>query len=134
MNIRRYGYCIFGQRNLLELPYGTSSALQELCVRLTLNEIKKWVRDVALSLTFESNSSRTWNEFLSRTQSCLDTLVQGGYLTDYSVTRNQNYDDQTNSNKLSATISVYVTRALENFDINIEVNSSDITFEETVNS
>lgn len=128
MNIRKYGYCIFGQRNLLELPYGVTSALQEIGVRVTLNEIKKWVRDVALSLTFESNSSRTWNEFTSRTQQCLDKLVMGGYLTDYTIMRGETETGKENT--LNATIQVYVTRALENFNINIEVYSGEVNFTE----
>ena len=54
MNIRPYGYCIWGNRTLNENNGLVASSFMN--IRTLVNEVKKTVYSVAKSLTFELNN------------------------------------------------------------------------------
>ena len=122
MRVKSYGYCIFGQRTLLVNQAGTVDLLQELGVRTTLNEIKRYVNEVAISLTYEPNNARTWNSFEVQVSEYLDGLVTDEALMDYSIYRTSTTYD---TNKIEAVIRLYLTRMVEYFDITFEIYAGE---------
>ena len=88
MNIRAYGYCIFGNRTLIKnADADNPSALSFLNVRLLLNELKKIAQRACLRLTFENNDSLLWNKFKNLICPTLDQMKTNRGLQDYKITR-----------------------------------------------
>jgi len=137
MRLRQYGYVIFGQSTLYWLVNGTTenrSALQDLSVRLTANEIKRAINNIALALTFEQNNLRTWNEFRGRLEPVLSNLLINKAINDYDIiidattTTNEDIDD----NRIRGIVRVEMARAAEKFDIDLELSPSNISLNENV--
>lgn len=133
MKIRSYGYVIYGQRTLYKNVDGTTSkrsALQELGVRLIANEIKREITRIAISLTFQPNNIRTWNEFRGKLDPYLKQIQADDGLVDYEIIM----DDTTTSNSdidantIRGIVRANISRAAENFEIDFELTSSSVTF------
>ena len=133
MKIRNYGYVIYGQRTLYSVVNGDSEAnsvLQELGVRITANEIKKLISDIAVSLTFEMNNIHTWNEFRGRLEPTLTEMKENGGIIDYQIVMDASttYPADVDNNKIKGIVRVSISRAAEDFEIGFELHDSSVTF------
>lgn len=137
MKLRNYGYVIYGQRTLYSTVEGSNdkrSGLRELGVRITANEIKRKIFNVALSLTFDQNTIRTWNEFRAPLDTFLTQMKADRGITDYQINRDETVITDTDDNKIRGTVRVSITRAAEDFDINFDLQPQAVTFQEEDNS
>ena len=136
MKLRQYGFVIYGQRTLYRSVDGSvdnRSALQELGVRITANEIKRRINSIALSLTFEQNNIHTWNEFRGTLDPFLSQMKSDGALYDYEIimdettTTNADIDE----NRIVGVVRANITRAAEDFEIGFELTASSVSFSES---
>lgn len=133
MQLRQYGYVIYGQRTLYSQIEGSTdyrSALQELGVRIVVNEIKRAAFNISLALTFDQNTIRTWNEFRGRLDPILAQMKADRGIIDYQIIMDETVisTEDIDQNRIRGVIRVSVTRALEDFDITFELEPSAVTF------
>jgi len=131
MKLRQYGYVIYGQKTLYYIvnnDEGLRSALQELGVRLTANEIKRAINTVSIALTFEQNNIRTWNEFRGRLDPFLAQMKAERGLNSYEIIMDETTtsDADINNNIIRGTVRVSIARAAEKFIIGFELMSSSV--------
>lgn len=133
--IRNYGYAIFGQKTLYKIDGNSNvrSAFQDLSVRITANEIKRKIRDISVSLTFENNNLKTWNEFRAQLDPYLTSIAADGALENYKIIMDSTTttEDDINNNTIRGTIIVQLARAAENFNIDFIVTNSSAEFDES---
>lgn len=133
MQLRSYGYVIYGQRTLYSKVNDSTSyrsALQELGVRLVVNEIKRQAFNISLALTFDQNNVRTWNEFRGRLDPILSQMKADRGIIDYQIIMDDTVISNTDidQNKIRGVIRVSVSRAVEDFDITFDLEPSAVTF------
>lgn len=138
MKLRNYGYVIYGQRTLYNIQnkdQKTASALQQINVRLAINEIRRILFDAAIRLTFQANNQKTWNEFKSIVNPKLDAMVSNGGITDYLVQMDETTttEEDIQNNTIRARVKVSITKAVENFEIDFYVEPQSITFSDDEN-
>lgn len=129
MKLRQYGYVIYGQKTLyyiVDNDMNLRSALQELGVRLTANEIKRAINLISISMTFESNNIRTWNEFRGKLDPYLLQMKADHGLNSYEIIMDNTTttDDDINNNVIRGTVKASIARAAEKFIIGFELTSS----------
>ena len=133
--IRNYGYSIFGQKTLyvVNADLNQRSAFQDLSVRITANEIKRKIRDISISLTFEENNLKTWNEFRAQLDPYLTQIAADGALDNYKILMDSTTttEDDINNNTVRGTVIVQLARAAENFNIDFIVTNSSAEFDES---
>lgn len=133
--IRNYGYAIFGQKTLYKVDGSTNvrSAFQDLSVRITANEIKRKIRDISISLSFENNNLKTWNEFRAQLDPYLMSIAADGALDNYKIIMDNTTttEDDVNNNTVRGTVIVQIARAAENFNIDFIVTNSTAEFAES---
>lgn len=130
MKLRSYGYVLYGQRTLyknVEGPLGNRSALQELGVRMIANEIKKYIIDIAINLTFEPNTVKTWLAFKLALEPYLAEMKAYGALIDYEVIMDTSNNDGK-TNVVNGIVKVNIARAAEDFEIALELSAAGVTF------
>lgn len=123
MNIRPYGYCIWGNRTLNENNGLVASSFMN--IRTLVNEVKKTVYSVAKSLTFELNSDVLWLNFKSQIEPLLDRMVSGNGLRSYKIQQKATTKRAT----ICAVITLVPIEAVENWDITIELTDTTVTVE-----
>lgn len=133
MSLRQYGYVIYGQRTLYSNVDGNKlniSSLQELGVRIVINEIKRTAFNIALALTFEQNNVRTWNEFRGRLDPILSQMKTDRGIVDYQIIMDDTVTStkDVDTNKIRGIIKVSVSRAAEDFDISFDLMPSAVLF------
>lgn len=133
MQLRQYGYVIYGQRTLYSEIDGSTnyrSALQELGVRIVVNEIKRQAFNISLALTFDQNTIRTWNEFRGRLDPILAQMKADRGIIDYQIIMDETVisTEDIDQNRIRGVIRVSVTRAAEDFDITFDLEPSAVTF------
>lgn len=138
MKLRNYGYVIYGQRTLYNIQnkdQKTASALQQINVRLSINEVRRILFDAAIKLTFQANNQRTWNEFKSIVTPKLDAMVSNGGITDYLIKMDETTTtpEDIQNNTIRAKVKVSITKAIENFEIDFYVEPQSITFADDEN-
>lgn len=138
MKLRNYGYVIYGQKTLFNIQNDNSSrgsAFQEINVRIAINEIRRTLFNAAIRLTFQANNQRTWNEFKALVEPKLQSMVSNGGITDYLVKMDSTTTTQEDiqNNTIRARVSVSVTKAVENFEIDFYIEPQSITFAEDEN-
>lgn len=132
--IRNYGYAIFGQKTLYAVTSpNTTSAFQDLSVRIIANEIKRKIRDISISLTFENNNLKTWNEFRAGLDPYLTSMAADGALDNYKIIMDSTTttEGDINTNTVRGTVIVQIARAAENFNIDFIVTNSTAEFNES---
>lgn len=139
MKLRNYGYVIYGQKTLYNIQNNNSSrgsAFQEINVRIAINEIRRILFNAAIRLTFQANNQRTWNEFKALVEPKLQSMVSNGGITDFLVKMDSTTTTQEDlqNNTIRARVSVSVTKAVENFEIDFYIEPQSITFAEDENS
>lgn len=137
MKMRNYGYVIFGQRTLYVAESANAqSSLKSVNVRITANEIKRAIFNACISLTFEQNILRTWNEFKSALAPTLNDMKNNRGLTDYLVIMDNNTttEQDIQENRVRGIVRVSIVNAVEHFDIGFNLEPSSVTFnsDETV--
>lgn len=133
--INGFDYTIYGQKTLYNIVNESDryqSALQDLNVRLTANEIKRLIFKTCVELTFELNNMMTWNEFKSKIEPTLSTMMAEGVLNNYEIlmgTETMTAAD-LNSGHVVGTVRVSIARAATDWDINFELTPNGVTFSE----
>ena len=134
--IRNYGYAIFGQRTLYvvngDFTGSVKSAFQDLNVRITANEIKRKIRDISISLTFEGNNLKTWNEFRGQLDPYLTQISADGALDNYKIVMDETTtsEDDINNNTVRGKVYVRIARTAEDFNIDFIVTNDLAVFSE----
>lgn len=133
MKIRSYGYVIYGQRTLYNMDSRgetQTSALQELTVRIAANEIKRRIFLIALQLTFNSNNIRTWNEFRGLLDPYLKQMKADRGISDYQIIMDETTtsDEDVSTNTIRGIVKVSVSRAVEDFEIDFQLEPSSVQF------
>ena len=123
MNIRPYGYCIWGNRTLNENNGLVASSFMN--IRTLVNEVKKTVYSVAKSLTFELNNDVLWLNFKSQIEPLLDRMVSGNGLRSYKIQQKATTKRAT----ICAVITLVPIEAVENWDITIKLTDTTVTVE-----
>lgn len=127
MNVRPYGYCIWGNRTLKDNSVaGELMATSFLNVRQLVSDVKKVVYAAAKSLTFEQNSDVLWINFKSKVIPTLEGMKSGNGLSDYKIERLTTNKRAT----VKAKITLYVVEAVEDWDFTIEISDSTVLISE----
>lgn len=135
--ILNYGYAIFGQKTLYVVNNDKSgsvrSAFQDLNVRITANEIKRKIRDISISLTFEGNNLKTWNEFRGQLDPYLSQISADGALDNYKIIMDETTttEDDINNNTVRGKVIVRIARTAEDFNIDFIVTNDTAVFAES---
>lgn len=139
MKLRNYGYVIYGQKTLYNIQNKNSakaSALQEINVRLAVNEIRRVLFNAAIRLTFQANNQRTWNEFKALVEPKLQSMVSNGGITDFLVKMDSTTttEEDIQNNTIRAKVYVSVSKAVENFEIDFYIEPQAIKFADETNA
>lgn len=131
MKLRQYGYCIYGDSTLLHnRPDGSTSQLQTLSVRVLCNMIKEQAFDVSLGLQFDKITNDLIAQFKALMSVFMDQLKYGGALYGYNIVAD--YSALTladlNTKRVPVKIQISPNPDAENFDVNLEVSQSGISF------
>jgi len=128
MNLGSLGDVIYGNntRNhvgTIDTPPAVKSALDSVNVRLTANEIKRYIFDICLSLSFDSNTEQLWGEFYRKLSPILDGMVSGGALRDYRIIMDETTVTNSDIDALTVNgvVTVDITRAAEKFNIDFRL-------------
>ena len=125
-NVKPYGYCIWGNRTLrMQRDARAGFALNFLNIRNLVSDVKKQAYLAAKSLMFEQNNDILWLNFKSLLTPLLDQMVSGEGLSAYKLVKNVSQD----KTRLSATIRLYPTYAVESFEIEITLEDEEVTVE-----
>ena len=100
-------------------------ALHVLNIRNLVSDVKKQAYIAAKSLMFEQNNDVLWLNFKSLVTPLLDQMVSGEGLSSYKLIKNVSQD----KTRLSATIRLYPTYAVESFEIEITLEDEEVTVE-----
>lgn len=127
-NINPYGLTIWGNRTLHK-PTTKLDALSFLNIRNMLCNVKKELREIALTLLFEQNSDVLWLRFKSRAGAALDKYVAGNGILNYNFVKNAVGSDgnEVPRYKLSIDVIIQPTYPVEAVDINVVVTNEDVT-------
>ena len=128
-NIVPYGPTVWGNRTLLKNKETSSNgeyrqALSFLNVRVMVNNIKKYIRSVAQSLTFEPNNDILWVNFKAGISTYLDQLITGYGLSKYTI---EKQDTKGKLATVKAKIKLYVIEAVEDWELELQVIDSTVT-------
>lgn len=133
MKLRSYGYVIYGQRTLYatdDSNYPSPSALRQLGVRITANEVKRAIFDIAIGLKFEKNDLYTWNEFTTLLKPLLTSMKSDRGITDYQLLMNANTttEEDIQEYRIRGIVRISVLNSAENFEIDFSLEPSSVTF------
>lgn len=115
---RNFGYFIDGN-NVLNAT-ANSKTYQQLSIRETISYIKKRLDDICYRLSYSVNSGITRTQFQGEVTSVLDELKVSEFIYAYNVTVQEN-DLERADGVLNATISIFPTPSLDEFNINLRV-------------
>lgn len=124
LNIKPYGYCIWGNRTL-HLNEEGLVASSFLNIRMLSNDVKKVVYQTAKRLTFELNDNILWLNFRAAIEPTLDRMVSGNGLSDYKIIKKATTKKAT----IEAVIRLYAIEAVESWDITIELADNYVSAE-----
>lgn len=135
MKLRSYGYVIYGQRTLYatdDSNYPSPSALRQLGIRLTVNEIKRAIFDIAIGLKFEKNDLYTWNEFRTYLNPLLTAMKSDRGISDYQILMNKETTTDTDIQefRIRGKVSISVLNSVEDFEIDFVLEPQSVTFNE----
>ena len=129
VNVRPYGYTIWGDRTLLSLTKGRGlQATGYLSLRNLVSDIAHVAYDSAIQFTYETNNDVTWMNFKSNITTLLDQMVASGVLQTYKVKRRAAASNERN--KIVAVITLFPVLPVENFDVYVNLENAEVTVEE----
>ena len=134
MKLRSYGYVIYGQRTLYasdDSNYPSPSALRQLGIRLTVNEVKRAIFDIAIGLKFEKNDLYTWNEFSTLLRPLLTAMKSDRGITDFQILMNKETTTEQDIQefRIRGKVSISVLNPVEDFEIDFVLEPQSVTFE-----
>lgn len=126
LNIRPYGYCVWGNRTLfdttdLDLSYGLPFAAM-LNIRVMLCDIKKIVFEAATKYMYEPNTDILWLNFISAITPTLDKMVSSQGLYGYKFEK----VIDARRNALSCNIIIYPISAVDKYEITVDLRDSTV--------
>lgn len=133
-NIRPYGYCIWGNRTLVNNEYfaglgnGDDGLIASSFVDIMsmVCNINKVAFRACKRLMFEKDNDKLWVRFMQAVAPYMDQLVSGGALRNYEIQR----QPSTMRGQLVAKIIVWPYYSVENFDIEIVLRDTEATTEQ----
>ena len=126
VDVRSYGYTIWGDRTLLEQDAVKKvQATSYFSLRNLVSDIAKTAYNSAIRYTYETNNDVTWLNFKQAIITLLDQMVSSGVLQTYKVNRKPSSD--TERNKMIAIIKIYPVLPVENFDVYINLENAELT-------
>lgn len=139
MKLQSYGYVIYGQNTLYNIQNKASSkksALQKINVRLAINEVRRLLFNAGIRMTFQANTIRTWNEFKAIVEPELSIMKANNGIHDYRVKMDNTTttDEDIQNNTIRAQVSISVTKAVEDFEIDFYIEPQSVTFADEENS
>lgn len=139
MKLRNYGYVIYGQNTLYNIQNKSNnkeSALQKINVRLAINEVRRLLFRAGIRMTFQANTIRTWNEFKAIVEPELAIMKSNNGIYDYLVKMDNTTttDEDIQNNTIRAQVSISITKAVENFEIDFYIEPQSVTFADEENS
>lgn len=139
MKLQSYGYVIYGQNTLYNIQNKSNnkeSALQKINVRLAINEVRRLLFKAGIRMTFQANTIRTWNEFKAIVEPELNSMKANSGIHDYMVKMDNTTttEEDIQNNTIRAQVSISVTKAVENFDIDFYIEPQSVTFADEENS
>jgi phage tail sheath protein FI len=123
----RAGFVIFGQKTLQV----AQTALDRINVRRMLLDVKRRIVGIAQNVVFEQNNAATRADFVAKAVQQLTSVQAGRGIEAFKVI----CDDTNNTasdieqNRLSATIQVVPTRAVEFISVDFIITNSGVSFE-----
>lgn len=121
-NINPYGLAIWGNRTLFRSTKKSLMASSFMNIRSTICDIKKYLTRYAKECMFEQNTDILFGKFSSKVASILDDMQTSSVLAGYTMVRNKDADPT----KVSCTLTVYPTYAIESFDIYINISDQEV--------
>lgn len=126
VNVRPYGYTIWGDRTLIEQnAIKGVQATSYLSLRNVISDIAKVAYESAIRHTYETNNDVTWMNFKTSIVTLLDQMVASGVLQTYKIGRRAPADNERN--KMICTITLFPVLPVENFDIYVNLENAEIT-------
>lgn len=126
VNIRSYGYTIWGDRTLLQQDKVRKvQATSYVSLRNLVSDIAKVAYRSAIRYTYETNNDVTWLNFKQQIITLLDQMVSSGVLQTYKVGRKASSDEERN--KMIAVIKIMPLLPVENFDVYINLENAEIS-------
>lgn len=127
VDVRPYGYTIWGDRTLIEQDATRGvQATSYMSLRNLVSDVAKTAYHSAIRHTYETNNDITWMNFKASIVTLLDRMVTSGVLQAYKVGRGTT----TERNKMVATITLYPYLPVENFDIYINLENAEMSTSE----
>lgn len=121
VNIRPYGYLIWGNRTMQKLEATTDlTASSFLNIRQLVSTIKKQLFIACQSIRFDLNTDVTWTNFKSLIIPTLDRMVTGNGLRGYKIIREETQARAT----LKARIKILAVESLEDMDLTVELTDN----------
>ena len=118
LNIKPYGYCIWGNRTLKNNAATNGlTATSFLNIRNMVSDIKKRAYSAAMACIFEQNTDILWLNFKAQIEPLLEQMTSGYGINEYKIVR----EKSDSPVKIVATIRIYPVYAVESFDITIEL-------------
>ena len=130
MNIRNYGYTIFGQRTM---KYGDpQSSFRNINTTLVTNVIKKTIFNVGIGLMFDQNEVNTWTLFKTRLGNTLEAIQADRGITDYRIIMDETTTtpDDLAANRLRGKVYISVVNIVEDIVVDFYIEPQAVTFED----
>lgn len=125
VNVRSYGYTIWGDRTLIEQDAVRGvQATSYLSLRNLISDVAHTAYESAIRYTYETNNDATWMNFKQRIVTLLDQMVSSGVLQSYKINRNS---ADAARNQMIAVIVLYPVLPVENFDIYVNLENAEVT-------
>ena len=118
---RTLGYFIDG--NYIYNPKATGRTYKQLSIRQTVNYIKQRLNELCYSLSYGLNIPIIRTQFQGQAVALLDKLKVANYIYGYSVALSNNQAELAEG-RISATVKIFPTSALEEFVINLQIVNS----------
>lgn len=127
VNIRPYGWTIWGDRTLLKNTLGSGlKASSFLSLRALVCDIAKRCYQSAINNTFESNSDVTWMNYKTSITQLLDQMVADYKLADYKIVKLAS----DRAAQIKCQIRLVPIEPVEDFDIYINLENATANIEE----
>lgn len=131
MEIRQYGYVVYGNSTLLQVKTdGSTSQLQALSTRVLCNQIKRQALRISLTLQFDQMARDLYSEFRALMTDYMEQLRYNNALYSYQIVLSENTVTSADLNERTVPVIIRISPipAAENFDITLEIAQAGIIF------
>lgn len=115
------GCCLWGNSTCFEIPLASFNSLQNLSTRYLFNAIKDVVFRAGVSITFQYNNEEAYSQFYAAVTPLLDTMLNVGAITKYTVemSKDLNSLDSVNLNSVIGKIQIWVEGTVSDITIDL---------------